>query len=199
MSRAKQRADRIREVVPIIQVLADYGYHVNAAGDDREQQFSCDLHGDGSDGKPSARAYPSSNSWYCFACGRPRDAIQTCREKEGHDFWAAIKILEARYRLPALPWEDEVEAPHVNTLNENLKDSLRSDYTYEEERTRVERFLQIATEEREVPMMTVLAMWEAFDRLVFDVKEGHLTENRGKAAFESLIQKAMVLFGGASA
>lgn len=65
--RAKQAADRIREHVPIVRVLAAYGYRVREEGGDREQQFSCDLHGDGRDSKPSARVYPASDSWYCIS------------------------------------------------------------------------------------------------------------------------------------
>ena len=65
--RAKAAADRIREQVPILQVLASYGYRVRVDGGGREQQFSCDLHGTGQDNKPSARAYPDSASWYCVS------------------------------------------------------------------------------------------------------------------------------------
>lgn len=66
MSRGKKRADRIRAEIPIQRVLADYGYNIDG-GYDGEQQFSCDLHGDGRDNKPSGRVYPSSGSWYCVA------------------------------------------------------------------------------------------------------------------------------------
>jgi len=65
--RAKAAADRIREKISILDVLVAYGYRVRNDGGGREQQFSCDLHGDGVDGTPSARVYPDSNSWYCVA------------------------------------------------------------------------------------------------------------------------------------
>lgn len=179
MSRAKQRADRIRADVEITQVLSDYGYDVNAEGGDREQQFSCDLHGDGSDSKPSARAYPDSNSWYCFACGRTRDAIQTVREKEGLDFWPAIKVIEARYKLPALPWEDEEEV-RAETLGEKIIANLRSDRTFEEERVTTERLLQTMTDEKEAPIGDVLAHWEAYDRVCHGVAKEEWSEEKGK-------------------
>ncbi len=70
MSRSKQRADRIRAEVPILEVLATYGYRVTVGGD-REQQFQCDLHGDGKDGKPSARVYPDEGHWFCVDVDAP--------------------------------------------------------------------------------------------------------------------------------
>ena len=76
------RAQRIKELIPIEQVLSDYGYAVHSDLGEREQQFSCDLHGDGSDNRPSARVYPETSSWYCFACSKARDAIATAQEKE---------------------------------------------------------------------------------------------------------------------
>jgi len=106
-SRAVKRADRIREMIPIVQVLADYGYDVRADGGDREQQFPCNLHGDGFDLKPSARVYPDSQSWYCFGCDLSRDAIATVRGNEGLSFWEAVRKLEQVYELPPLPWADE--------------------------------------------------------------------------------------------
>ena len=135
-------------------VLSDYGYAVHPDGGDREQQFSCDLHGDGMDGTPSARLYPSSNSIFCFACNRYRDPIQLAREKEGLDFWKALDALERRYGLPSLPWEDEDERP--KTVLQEVDAILRSERTYEEEGVRVARQLSILTEEREVPMAEVL-------------------------------------------
>jgi hypothetical protein len=163
-------------------VLADYGYRVSPHGEDREQQFSCDLHGDGSDSKPSARVYPSSNSWYCFACGRPRDAIQTCREKEGQDFWAAIKTLEARYHLPQLP-------PNAPSLAEEVQARLNTDFTLDETKERANRFLQIMTDEREKSLKVVLAFWEAFDKVLYEHDEGHITELQCKVALVSLIER----------
>lgn len=183
-SRAKQRADRIRSEVPIIRVLADYGYHVNPDGEDREQQFSCDLHGSGQDRKPSARVYPSTNSWYCFGCGQTRDAIQTCRAKEGKDFWAAIQALETRYRLPPLPWEEDI-APA--TVSDIVREHLNADFSFEEQKNRVLRFLQNATDERETPLAQLLTWWETFDQIVYEVESMACTEQQGSARCEHLL------------
>lgn len=68
MSRNERRRDRIKEQVPILDLLARYGYMIEP-GYNGEQQFRCDLHGSGQDNKPSARAYPESNSTYCIAGG----------------------------------------------------------------------------------------------------------------------------------
>lgn len=186
MGRAKKCADRIRAEIDITKVLSDFGYEVREDGGDREQQFCCDLHGDGRDNKPSARAYPSSNSWYCFACGRTRDAIQTTREKEGVDFWTAIKTLETRYHLSPLPWDDDdvaaASAPRPKGLVEQVRDSLTSEKSFEEERIRVERLLQLTTNEREMPLTLLLGFWEAFDRVTHGVTNEGWSEMKGKQA-----------------
>lgn len=178
MSRAKKRADRIRAEITIIRVLSDYNYNVNPDGDDREQQFQCDLHGDGTDGKPSARAYPSSNSWFCFACGRPRDAIQTCREKEGLDFWGAVKALEKRYHLPDLPWDDDEEVAEAS-IAEKVHEILKEGVTREDLLKRVRRRIEIATSEREVPMEQVLKAWEDYDRVVYGFEMEQWSDGKG--------------------
>lgn len=178
MGRAKKRADRIRAEITIIRVLSDYNYNVNPDGDDREQQFQCDLHGDGTDGKPSARAYPSSNSWFCFACGRPRDAIQTCREKEGLDFWGAVKALEKRYHLPDLPWDDDEEVAEAS-IAEKVHEILKEGVTREDLLKRVRRRIEIATSEREVPMDQVLKAWEDYDRVVYGFEMEQWSDGKG--------------------
>lgn len=71
MGRSKQRVERIKKEIPIIAVLASFGYQVRSDGGDREQQFPCDLHGDGQDNKPSARVYPDSQQFYCVAENQP--------------------------------------------------------------------------------------------------------------------------------
>jgi hypothetical protein len=101
-----KRADRIKEKVPLLGVLAYYGYGVGSSSD-TEYQFRCDLHGDGSDNAPSARVYPSTNTWYCFACGKIRDSISTVMEKEGLDFSSACKALELKFGLPVWTWQEK--------------------------------------------------------------------------------------------
>lgn len=172
MSRAKKRADQIRALTEITRVLSDYGYNVNPDSGDREQQFQCDLHGDGNDGTPSARAYPASNSWYCFACGRTRDAIQTCREKEGFDFWTAVKTLERRYRLPEVPWDDEGDTIE-QSIADKVRRTLSAGVTREDLLKRIERRIELAVRDREVPLDVLLKAWEDYDRVVY----GFITEN----------------------
>lgn len=191
MSRARQRADRIRSEINIVRVLADYGYNVHIDGGDREQQFPCDLHGDGLDNKPSARVYPESDSWYCWACGRSRDAIQTVREKEGLSFWEAIKLLETRYGLPALPWSDD-EPREVNP-EEEVRDTLDYHRTWEDDKKRLHTLLETITEDRDLSMDTLLGLWEAYDRIRFmvDAKHAVWEEKQGKVALEKLRQRIM--------
>ena len=168
MSRSKDRADRIKAEIPLLEVLASYGYSVHVGGGDREQQFSCDLHGDGTDSKPSARAYPDTNQWYCFACSTSRDAIQTVREKEGLDFRAACDLLEQKFNLPPLPWTQEDE---VNNLD--LESVLTAPIpTASDGRARVATILHAVTKERALPMLETLRLWEEHDRLATFLEKG---------------------------
>ena len=189
MGRAIQRAERIREQIPIIQVLADYGYYVDPEGDDREQQFQCDLHGDGQDNKPSARVYPESGSWYCFACGRSRDAIQLVREKEGLDFSPACKLLENRYGLPPLPWDG---GPREATPEEEIREALTPSRTLGDEQSRVSRLLDNLTREKDLLVETTLSLWEAFDKIVWVHEQGRIED---RAAQEALLRLRGIVMG----
>ena len=182
ISRAKKRAQRIREQVPMAQLLSDYGYNVIGDAGDREQQFSCDLHGDGQDGTPSARYYPESNSAYCFGCGRTRDAITWMMEKEGLQFGDACAKIERKFRLPALPWEDEEE----QTMPDYSKEVPAS---FQDEDKRVLRTLSILNIERGLPMQLTLRLWEAFDRIRHGVKHEEWSDDRGRQEMSALRQR----------
>jgi len=163
MSRGERRAARIRDEVSIEMLLSHYGYPV-VPGANREQQFPCDLHGDGSDGKPSARCYPENNSWYCFACGRSRDAIQTVREKEGLSFRDALQTLERLFKLPDLPWEDgDREVPPVDLVEESLRVKPSG---FPDVSKRAERILHSFSQSRELPLSIVLSFYADYDKLV---------------------------------
>jgi len=178
MGRAKQVADRIRAEIPIVDVLYDYGYHVHPDGGDREQQFSCDLHGDGSDTKPSARVYPDSASFHCFACGRSRDAITLVREREGLDFWPAVKLLEAKYGLPPLPWsgpDEDEEARRKETAQHKVAEALSHDDSQSADQVlaRIGRLVDSCCRERSVDPDQCAAWWEAHDKLVYALDQGN--------------------------
>ena len=188
-NRAQRAAERIREEIPILDVLVDYGYAVHPDGGDREQQFSCDLHGDGSDTKPSARVYPDSASWFCFACGRTRDAIATVREKEGVSFWKAVRGLESRFGLPPLPWEpeDEEQTPRVAVA---VDDFLDREASYEDVLRRTGRFLDTLCEERVCTPTVAAALWEVHDKIEYFVAEGRIDERTAIRSLGKVLGKA---------
>lgn len=150
------RAERIKSLVPMDRVLSDYGYSVREGGG--EQQFRCDLHGDGSDNAPSARVYPQTNLFYCFACGRARDVVTLVMEKEGAEFHKACLLIEKKYNLPVWVYEPrkdvfesdpETEVPPQNILERMVRNKL----TY-------------LTQSREVSLSLILKLWEGFDLLL---------------------------------
>jgi len=165
LSRSRRAADRIRQEIPIIRLLEDYGYEVDSRGGDREQQFSCDLHGDGRDSKPSARVYPGSGQFFCFACGRSRDHIALVREKEGLSFWDAVRSLEKRFGLPPLPWEPGDSQPRTTPKGE-IEAALDPSETPERALHRLERFLYGITQDRMLTAQKCAGLWEAYDRVV---------------------------------
>ena len=171
MSRSKRAAARIREEIPLAQVLADYGYDVEPRVQDREQQFRCDLHGDGSDGKPSARYYPGGGQFFCFACGASRDAVALVQEKEGKSFWEAVAFLERRYGLPPLPWQPS-DANRERSVAEQVKAALRPSVTPEQALSRLNSFLMGLTQERSVPPERCSELWEGYDRVTAFLKGG---------------------------
>lgn len=186
MGRSRRRADRIRAQISITRVLADYGYEVEPNGGDREQQFSCNLHGDGRDGKPSARAYPQSASFYCFACGRSRDAVQLVREREGVPFGRACDVLERKYGLPPLPYEPG-DDDRPETASERVRGALDPTRTFAQERERVERGLVNSQAENDLTMVEILPLWEKFDAIGYAMEHDSWTEEQGKRAMLELL------------
>ena len=166
MGRSRSAADRLKQAVPLSQVLADYGYRVEALSD-REQQFSCDLHGDGQDRKPSARLY--ENQFFCFACGRSRDVISLVQEKEGLEFWAAVRLLEKRYGLEPIPWE---RSEPKESLRSQVERPFRSSDTPEKTLERVGRFVDSLCKERAITPQKCAGFWEAHDRVQRFIAEG---------------------------
>ena len=191
--RATAAAERLREAVPILDVLLSYGYRVRDDGGYREQQFSCDLHGSGQDAKPSARVYPDSNTWYCFGCDLTRDAIQTVRAKEGISFWEAVGRLEKTYNLDPLPKDYREEQPAVQTQVEAALDPHR---TWDQDAKKMERFLHNRTRNKDLPLPDLLWYWEKFDEICFRVHgtQGHncggsWSEATGRVALQKLQDK----------
>lgn len=181
-SRTRKRVDRIKAKVPIAKVLYDLGYNVRPDGGDREQQFPCDLHGDGLDNKPSARVYPVSASSYCFVCDKTRDAVETVRAKKGLGFMDALKYLEDKYGLEPLPWEEgDTKPPDDDILRQ-----LDPHKTFADEAKLFQSFLSQVTSDRDLLMEDTLTFWEAFDHLTHLLTKEKLTETKSRAVLASL-------------
>ena len=186
--RARKTAERIRELVPLIEVLADYGFLVDPNVPDRGQQFSCTLHGDGSDSKPSAHYYPDTGQFFCFACGRSRDAIALVRELENIGFWSAVRQLEKRFGLTPLPWEAGAE-DRPQTPRQVVEAALNPHETAEQALHRLNTFLMNLTRERSLAPEVCAGLWEAHDRvLVYADDEGDEKAVLGLA--HKVLQKA---------
>ena len=174
-NRTRRRVERIKKDLNIVQVLIDLGYPVH--GVDREEQFPCDLHGDGRDGKPSARIYPESNSFYCWACAKVRDSIELVREKKGLGFIDALNWLEQQYGFPAIPWEPE--EPEKTVVDE-VTACLDTSGTFEKDRLSLESFLDSITKDKMLPLADILVFWEGFDKLMWLVTEKQIPEIKGR-------------------
>lgn len=175
-----KRIERIHSQISLFRVLEDYGYPIQS-GYDREQQFPCDLHGDGTDGKPSARAYPGSHSWWCFACGRQRDAIATCQEKEGKTFSEAVRLLERRYNLPYLEVDDHTEAP----------EEFKEKSPWPDVQKRAQALLMSASTEQLLPLKVSLASWELFDKVSYLVSKKEMSESEAASTVDNLRVKLL--------
>ncbi len=190
-SRTSKRALRIRTETPLLALLTHYGYRVHPDGGGREQQFPCDLHGDGKDGKPSARLYPQNQSFYCFGCGVSRNAINLVREKEGFSFHSALEFVERFFRLPPLPFEDDDSSDEIHAPPDAGPD-LDAE-AFKQRLLQTESILKGITSAREVPCAKAVAMWEAFDRITF------LLESQGSSGLGVLLDKLHTrIIGGAS-
>lgn len=190
MTRNQRRRERIRSEIPIAQVLYDLGYPVRPDAAHREQQFPCDLHGDGRDMKPSARIYPRGNAWYCFAESKRRDAIRTIRDKFGLSYLDAIKWLEDKYGLPPLPFEEEDrQGP---TFNHQLAMEINYSRTFDDDRARLSSLLGNITAERILDCDVTASFWEALDRLTYMVKNEAIEEAIARKALVALRERVLM-------
>lgn len=180
-----KRRERIHREVPIAKVLYDYGYYVRQDLDvHHEQQFPCDLHGDGLDGKPSARVYPATSSWYCWGCQQSRDAITTVQEKEGVTYGKACFLLETRYGLKPMSRDfDDDEPEHiefgVSKQKATIKDAIK----------RIERVMLIHTRDRSFTMRETLGFWEALDFISWQHHRNLWSDDLVKRALQKLYNK----------
>lgn len=189
--RLRARRDRVLEVVDLGEILQEYGYAV-VPDRYREQQFSCDLHGQ--DHKPSARYYGENNTTYCWVCQKKRDAIAYVMEKEHLDFREAIELLERRMSLPPLPWSDEDPGAGEAQASREQAEARRA--AYQTELAILRKFLDGLTEERlrgeaKLSCATLLSFWEVLDRVDYGVAKEGWSEAKGIEAIHKLREQVL--------
>lgn len=197
MSRSQRRLDRVKQI-PLSKVLHHLGYGVSEHSQ-REQQFSCDLHGDGRDSKPSARLYNDEvgkESWFCFACGKARDAVSTYKDKYGISFVEALSKIEKDFNLPSMDWGDE---PYQSkeSIAKNLHSKLEKEQSlkdYEQSRSNLDTVLLFMTKERSATLPQTVSFWEAFDKINFMVRSGIIDENKALDLFQQIRAKVYECF-----
>jgi hypothetical protein len=199
--RAKAAAERIREQVDIVQVLDAYGYDVRPDAGEREQQFRCDLHGSGHDDTPSARAYPDSNSFYCFGCGLTYDAIALVRVKEDCGFWDAVKMIERAHGLEPLPIDYGADPQGTAALSA-MRANLAKTASFDDEERRLRALLDARTQDRDLPLDLLLSFWDAFDKAVYHVRGprndgGVWSEDKGRLVLSGLRERIQAKIGSA--
>ena len=184
--RLRARADRANNEADLGEMLSEWGYSV-VPDRQREQQFSCDLHGP--DNKPSARYYGLSNSTYCWVCQQKRDAIAWVMEKELMGFREAVEHLEEREGLAPLPWDDERDRPV--SPEQELDASMVHAGGYEVTRDRLRKFLDTLTAERDLDRQMLLALGQDIDRVEYGVARQQWGEGQGSTALAKLRKRVM--------
>lgn len=186
MATLKHRIARIRAEVSIARVLFDLGYPVHPNNTVQKEAFPCDLHGDGIDSKPSAMLYPESNTWQCFACSTNRDAIRTLRDKKGLSPLDAVRYLEQTYNLPPLPWGDEESDEPPVVFRSEMEAALDMSATLEDDLRSIQAMLTWLTEERSLPMDTILAGWEVLDKIDHLTFKKELEEKQARQTIRAI-------------
>lgn len=158
-NRLTLRIRAIKANVPLLEILHKYGYSVNPQYN-QEQQFACNLHGDGSDSRPSARYYSDSNLTYCFACGKTRSSVDYVSVLEGISLSKACSMLEKAFGLDPIPFEVE----ETETKEENNEKKTQESFT--EIKEKILHILQRIKEERAISEEKFLRLLYLFFRYV---------------------------------
>lgn len=183
LTRTDRRLRRIRRI-PLVRVLALLGYDVDPSLTDVEQQFRCNLHGDGSDGKPSARTYPQSPRFYCFACSRSRDAVDTYRERAGVSVEEALDWLEKLLVLAPLSFEETEE--EVKESHETTQETFEP----QDALVALDQLLSTFARARSVPLSKLLGYWSILDRAAVDDRFAEVLRPKVPDLRKALIQAA---------
>jgi hypothetical protein len=84
------------------------------------------------------------------------------QEKEGVEFWKAIRLLEKRYGIEPLPWEAEEKK---ESLSSEIAKSFDRSETGEDVLVRASRLIDSLCREREITPQKCAGLWEAHDRV----------------------------------
>lgn len=174
----KERASNIWKKLKIGKVLYDLGYDLDPYNE-TNQQFRCDLHGS-DDEHPSASIYFESNSWYCFACQKKRDAIKTVEDKQKKGYEEAILYLEKKYNI---------SPPKPQVLE--LVEVAGRDFV--QVRDDIHTFLLHLTRNRYLQIDSAVRLWNSFDMLCSSEFRNSYHESDLKNSLISIRSEALSL------
>lgn len=89
----KEKIEEIKEKADIVSVVSDY---ISVKKSGRYYTGNCPFH---SEKTPSFFAYPETNSFHCFGCGKHGDSISFVMELESLDYVSTIKKLADKFGI----------------------------------------------------------------------------------------------------
>lgn len=190
--RGGKRIKRAKQL-PVERILHSLGYRVRTDAGNREQQYSCDLHGDGKDSKFSARVYPQSNSVYCFACNQIRDPISLIRDKKGLRFWEAVQYLEQAYDLPRLAYDGADYEKKISLDQEIQRIFKVSPLSIEKHFHKLKTILSFAGKEHLFDLTQMLPLWEYFDKIEYCYEQKKFSKEKTMEVLSLLQEKIFLL------
>ena len=111
------------------------------------------------------------------------------------EFWQAIKMLEAKYGLPPLPWSGSEKGEQDQT-EAKVKQALQRDHqTIEQVFARIDRLIDSCCRERSVIPDQCAAWWEARDKVAYLYGKEQVPESTAKAAAHRILDAVLSYMG----
>ena len=90
--------EKITNSLDLMEIMLEYNTQFkHSPRVSEETQYRCPFHG--TDNKPSARLFKSTNSCYCWYCKKSWDSFSFIMEKEGLKFSDTVRLILSKYKI----------------------------------------------------------------------------------------------------